>query len=115
MRVVVGAVAGGGVVRARHGTDYSYTTLCCRCDDCITGYRAARQAREARLRAEGFPGRTHGRPGTYRVGCRCAPCRMAQAESNRASRQRHPERYARAEKLRNIRRARLRSEAAVAS
>lgn len=99
---------------ARHGTDYSYITLCCRCGDCVTGYRAARKARDERLSAEGFPGRTHGRPGTYRVGCRCTLCTAAQAASNRASRLRYPDRVARSEKLRRVRKAR-RAAAGVAS
>lgn len=89
----------------RHGTRNGYTNHGCRCRSCTTANsEAVKQYMWRSGRADPLPEyqrylnarpslvvlggrRTHGIPGTYFAGCRCRPCRNANAAHQRAWRE----------------------------
>jgi hypothetical protein len=71
---------------ARHGTNYAYSRLGCRCVECADGHAAHTARRRAsRAKAGGLPpgDPRHGTVNAYtNYGCRCAPCKDAMSEKN---------------------------------
>lgn len=70
-----------GADRAGHGKPGTYSYHKCRCEPCCEAYRARQRQYAASRPRPVKPQKpvVHGKASTYKSGCRCEPCRVANA------------------------------------